>query len=266
MNTKLPVFEALGHSVSSTVNNLGFAFHVSWPWMLLRLPITIASALYFLTHPIDPQKAIRPDVLAIIVVEGAIALLIFASIAVNWHRYILRDEVPVGWQRLRLDGDVFRYFGNTLLIVLLGALLGITGVAPILIAALFSAISQTLGAIVAIPLFIAWGLFVIGTVFRWSVKLVAVALGRHDFGVADAWRVTAENHMRIVGLYVLVFLLSLLLAGAIGIVTYLLANNTNVAAVSVLVAVQLAINWISSIWNVTLLTSLYGYFVEKRDF
>jgi len=38
---------------------------------------------------------------------------------VNWHRYILLDEVPHGMERLRLDATVWRYVGNILLIALI---------------------------------------------------------------------------------------------------------------------------------------------------
>jgi hypothetical protein len=32
------------------------------------------------------------------------------------------------------------------------------------------------------------------------------------------------------------------------------------------IALQLVINWIATIFGVTMLTSLYGFFVEKREF
>jgi hypothetical protein len=43
---KLPVFAALGHAFKSTTDNIGFAFHISWPWMLLLLPLNVAVNLY----------------------------------------------------------------------------------------------------------------------------------------------------------------------------------------------------------------------------
>ena len=43
---KLPVFKALGHAIRSTTENMGFAFHISWPWMLLLLPFNAAVNLY----------------------------------------------------------------------------------------------------------------------------------------------------------------------------------------------------------------------------
>mgnify|MGYP001579831918 FL=1 len=35
---------------------------------------------------------------------------------------------------------------------------------------------------------------------------------------------------------------------------------------SVLLAIQVAVNWVATILGVTLLTSLYGFFVEGREF
>ena len=40
----------------------------------------------------------------------------------------------------------------------------------------------------------------------------------------------------------------------------------NVGLMAVLIALQLVVNWIIAIWGVTMLTSLYGYFAENRNF
>ena len=38
---KLPAFAAFGHASRSTTDNIGFAFHISWPWVLMLLPFRV---------------------------------------------------------------------------------------------------------------------------------------------------------------------------------------------------------------------------------
>jgi len=45
----LPVGAAFGHMLRSTTNNLGFAWQLSWPWILLIAPANILATLYGFT-------------------------------------------------------------------------------------------------------------------------------------------------------------------------------------------------------------------------
>ncbi len=266
----LPVTAALSHSIDSTFRNIKFAFHASWPWMLVLLPINIAGNIYVMNlglGPFDPTKPADPRFLLVTMLMALASMVAFASIAVNWHRYILKNEVPHGAERLRLDGLVARYFGNTLLIGLIVGLVAMAGAIPISLlfwvlstASIGSAI--TVGSVAGIVGF----LWVIGLSIRWSLKLVGVAMDRHDLGIADTWSASTGNHWRIVGLYVLVFLVLIVVGIVFGGFAYVLGRSESVAALSALITFQMAVNWVSTIWNITLLTSLYGFFIEERDF
>ena len=266
----LPVTAALSHSIDSTFRNIKFAFHASWPWMLVLLPINIAGNIYLVNLGLgefDPTKPADPRFLLVTLLMALASMVAFASIAVNWHRYILNNEVPHGAERLRLDGLVARYFGNTLLIGLMVGLVAMAGAIPISLlfwvlssASIGSAI--TVGSVASIVGF----LWVIGLSIRWSLKLVGVAMDRHDLGMADAWQKSVGNHWRIVGLYILVFLVLILLGSEFGGIAYVVGRTESIAGLSTLVTVQMAVNWVSTIWNITLLTSLYGFFIDGRDF
>ncbi|MBL8791523.1 MAG: hypothetical protein JNM45_13590, partial [Rhizobiales bacterium] len=173
----LPVTAAFGHVVRSTINNAGFAWKVSWPWMVVIIPINILAQLYGFT--IEPGKtgATGPS-LALGILIGLLTLFAFGSIAVSWHRYILLDEVPHGMARLRADNTVWRYFGNTLLIflILMAGFLPVGLIAGVLMAALGNA-----GAIISLPIYLAAIIFGVAAFYRLSVKLPAVALERSDF-------------------------------------------------------------------------------------
>ena len=53
---KLPVIAALGNAFRSTTDNIGFAFHISWPWMLLLLPLNVAVNLYLVINGLEDPK------------------------------------------------------------------------------------------------------------------------------------------------------------------------------------------------------------------
>ncbi len=266
----LPVTAALSHSIDSTFRNIKFAFHASWPWMLVLLPINIAGNIYLVNLGLgefNPTKPADPRFLVVTMLMALASMVAFASIAVNWHRYILVNEVPHGAERLRQDAMVARYLGNTLMIAFLSMAIGMGATLPagILFYIINSASTGLAIALVAVAAIVGF-LLMIGLSVRWSMKLVAVALERRDLGIADAWRASTGNHWRIVGLYILVFLVLILVGTVFGGVAYVLGRSESIAALSTLITVQMAVNWVSTIWNITLLTSLYGFFIEGRDF
>lgn len=258
----LPVTAAFGHVVRSTINNAGFAWRLSWPWMVAIIPLNIFAQLSGFS--MDPA-ATEPSgtALAIGLIVGLLTLFAFASIAVSWHRYILLDEVPQGLARLRADNTVWRYFGNTLLIFLI-LILGFLPVG-LLVGVLVAAL-QHAGALISIPIYVAAIIFGVSAFYRLSVKLPAIALERTDFTLKDAWAKTQGNTWQLFGL-ALLFVLTLI---GMGIVLFAIGYVLQLTGLSVALfltlAIQMMFNWLGTIAGVTLLTSLYGFFIENRDF
>jgi hypothetical protein len=270
----LPVINAFSHAFRSTINNIAFAFHASWPWMAVLLPVLVAGNLYLLARgPVNPGEF--PVALgAFGVLLGLIQGLAFASIAVNWHRYVLLDEMPVGAQRLRLDWPVWRYFGNIILISLIVGviMLPVGFVAAFVLGATaagggFAGPDDFAGMLkVGLPLLAIVATLSLAFFYRYGVKLPAIALERRDFGLGDAWRATRGNFLPMLGmgfLYVLIGLAIFLASWLLTLVTEKLGGNAG-AAISI--GAQLVMQWLSTVFGITLLTSLYGFFVENRDF
>ena len=262
--TTLPVIPALRHILQSTLRNLPFAFHVSWPWMAIMFPLQAAVTLYVTANfpsldpnNIDPKTAMQ--LLSVQVPAGIMSLIATSSVAVSWHRYILLDEVPVGWQRLRLDGPVLRYFGNA---ILLSVIIVALALIPALAIGLIGTATGGVATIALMPLLLAL-LVVIG--LRLSVKFPAVALEHKEFGFKSAWQATNSN--------TLPFFLLILTLVAVGVIVALVATvislpfgwiQSDFSAMAIL-AIQFVVNWVMMIFSVTVLTTLYGYFVEKRS-
>ena len=245
------------------MNNLAFAFHVSWPWMLVLLPIIIGTQIYALSHmPLSPTD-IPVGFLVVSIVAGLSQAIAFASIAVNWHRYVLLDEIPHGAQRLRIDTTVWRYFGNIILMVLILMACALPlGVLILILAYTMREASLFL----VIPFYIAAALAAFSASYRLSIKLPAIALGRRDFGFREAYSISAGNFWQMLGFGMLLVLVAIsvgLVSAGIGFVTGAMGGNPGLALG---VAIQLVAQWAMTILGITGLTSLYGYFVESRNF
>ena len=269
----LPVIKAINHAIKSTTDNIAFAFHISWPWIVMLMPLNIATNLYVVFNNLQPERGGQPDMAALgklftvslpLAVASSVA---YASIAVSWHRYILKDEVPQGWKRLRVDGLTWRYIGNFILIILLllACIMG-AGLALAILAFVINAIlGETATAIVLVPVMLGGYVFVFIAAYRLSVKLPAVALGRTDFSMSDAWGDTQGNNWRLLGLLGL-FLVCLVLVGLATLLATLVFQSLGTIGLSISIAIQVLVNWVATILGVTLLTSLYGFFVEGREF
>lgn len=259
---RLPAGTCISHAVASVRNNIAYAFRISWPWYAVMTPIVIVlSGLLSYATGGNPES--NPGVAFLInMAIAVITMLVFASIAVNWHRYILLDEVPQGGEIFRLDGKTWRYFGNLLLLSLIMLGVGFAVGLPLgFIGGLVGAIGTFLILIVLIVLPIV-GILAL----RLGVKLPAIALGRTDFFMRDAWAVTKENSLPVL----LIFLFEVLVAAGAGLALFFIAYAAGAISPALGVAIafvlQLVLNWVFTIFSITVLTSLYGFFVEHRDF
>ena len=123
---KLPVFATIAHVWRTAVPNLGTAFLVSWPWLLVLVPVS-----YYGNSLAEPADLIAgryfPELAATLLVALA-TLFAFSSIAIAWHRFLLKGEMAQGWSRLRVDAVVWIYFRDTLLIIAAVAVIVLPGV------------------------------------------------------------------------------------------------------------------------------------------
>jgi hypothetical protein len=254
---QLPVLATLKHAFESVWLNRMVALRMSWIWYII-----VALVLAFSTQltssrgtpsPEEPQAGFfLVDALTLLLV-----LLVNSSFAVHWHRYILLDEVPGMFDTFRLDGKVWRYFGNSLLIMLALIVPSIAIAIPfVFIAAVFAPQLAALGSAIGV-------IFVVSVGFlRLGLKLPAIALGVIDYRFTDAWRASAGNSARIAAIFLITLSIALLAAAIIA----GLSLSGSFIGVVLGFLLQLAVNWFLTFFMITLLTSLYGFFVQDRDF
>jgi hypothetical protein len=264
---RLPILAAVGHALRSTWNHLPFAWHVSWPWLAILFPLNLLIETFlpqFNPDATDPQAVARNAEASLgFLVYAVVSMLAFSSIAVSWHRYILQDEVPQGLARLRLDDVVWRYFGNTLLI-------GLTVVlAALPVTILLSLVSVLLGlddnGTTALTI-AATALVVIPLMYRLMVKLPAIAVGNTSINLSAALQLTRGNALQLCVGGVIILISGLLVGLGLGAIYGQLAGDLGGPGHFVAALAQQIVSWIVTIFSVTFLTSLYGFFVEGREF
>lgn len=197
---------ALGVNVKSSWDNAGLAVRMCWPWLVLFTAVELAARLapgFPLSMALQPAGGSDPVLVALLL---ALKLIAGSSIGVNWSRFLLLGEVASGWDRLRVDRPVWRFATNALLIwfacsgvILLGAI--VTFIA-LPVAVEFAGVGlppfprelplagglQNPWLLIIGASMLAGVLAGLPVVQRLSIKLVAVAMGREDYGLGDAWR------------------------------------------------------------------------------
>ena len=252
---KLPAFQTIKHAMKAVVQFRNTGARIGLPWVLVLAGISLLDR-FFSAAP-DPADGaanlMLPGPMEFVV--AAFSLVIFSSIAVNWHRYILLDEITAPEKIFRLDRPVWSYAGRTLLIML------ITLVPMLVLSTIFLRTLPGLSLILVIPFFVA-GIYIM----RMSVALPAIALDRKDFGITAALQVTQGNNLQFAALLALNGLILFATFLSLGIVLSIV-GNVNVTAAKILALVlSVPVNLFLSLFSVSLLSSLYGFFVEQRKF
>ncbi len=245
---KLSPFKAVSHAFTSVMTYRAEALRIGMFW----IPVLFALGLIRLAVGEPDPAAMRLDGPAFVqLASTVVSFIAFSSMAVSWHRYILRDERAAPW---RLDGLALRYAGNSVLIVAMAAI-------PVLVIAVIGSLVPVL-AILLVPASLAAGTAITAL----SIKLPAVALGRNDFGFGQAWAVAKGNLWPILG----VFLLNAAVVFGALLVILLVASSINslnpLAGKILLLVIDPVATLFISLFNASIFTSLYGFFVERRDF
>ena len=248
MRTLSPV-KAISHALRSVVSYPSVALRIGMFWIPLLFALGLVGQ--WIGAP-DPQ-ATQPGLPHLFqLVSAVVGIIAVSSMAVSWHRFILRDELG---SPSRLDGHVWRYAGNFLLIMLMVAV-------PLAVILVALAYLPQAAAVIMIPA----GLLAGATLYRLSIKLPAVALGNAASTFRDIWRATEGSFWPLLGVFLLntVLLLAtiLLLLAVISGLNMISPVLGEVIGLILSAAIQL----FYTLFNASVFTSLYGFFVERRDF
>jgi hypothetical protein len=207
--SKLPLWRTIGQAYAMWASRSGDLVRCCWLWMLVMAPIM--GIWHWLETPrlIEMLESVRarerfsdPNPMLSLAMQIAASLVMLpalTSVAVAWHRLLLREEHPDA-AYLRFDGVVVGY-------AVLAFLIGLITLGPGYVSALLqiatgtSATMQDSGAVAVqsvAGLVTLVGFFI---VTRLSLALPARALGRHDVTLGTAWAVTKHNTWRMAWAY-----------------------------------------------------------------
>jgi hypothetical protein len=259
-------FQLFLHSLRMIFGNFGAAVRVTIPvlvfsaviyiWMFAQFGTTFVGATWDAS---DPQRAFSqiPDGFALFVVIFAVgATITFLWTATAWHRFILLEETPGSTGPRWNGGAIWRYFKAGFILVLLMfaatlALSIITTIVAIILAKL-SIPPMLIGLLFSFLMFVPLVLIF----YRLSPILPSAAVGT-GLKMSEAWDATRGAGWSLIVLAVV----SVLAAMAISIPGEILLSAAPVLGV----IWQIGVQWISSLFGISILTTIYGVYVEKRD-
>jgi hypothetical protein len=178
------------------LHNLGQLVRITWLWLLLMIPVYAAThwlVSYIWALP-GMQTAPRWVDMILISLPTVVEMPFLASIAVAWHRLVLRQERVSALGYLRLDGSVWLYvlYSLGLLVVSSALLLSALVVAEPSLHAQFDLASFLIIALL-IVLAAAAAILVVP---RLSLVLPAIAVGER-LSLWHAWIATRDNTLRL---------------------------------------------------------------------
>jgi hypothetical protein len=268
--SKLPLWRTIGQAYALWGENLPDLVRVCWLWMLLMAPVFAFFTWWQAPHLMEIMQAARtgqpfvdPNPLLTMltqIVGQVVALPALASIAVAWHRLLLKDEHHRAGVYLRLDGIVAGY-------AVLAFWVGLITLAPGYVSMMFQIVTGT-SATARDPLasgvqFLA-GVGSITAFFvmaRLSLALPGKALGRDDITFGAAWRVSKGNSWRMLWAYFFCILPLTVFGGAMS--YWLFQPDHDRAALTLVSLVSSLLRIPLGMISVGMLSLSYRHFFER---
>ncbi len=90
---KLPAFQTIKHALKAVFQFRNAGMRIGLPWVLVLAVVSVLDRSFSVApDPANgPANMMLPSSMELVI--AAFSLVIFSSIAVNWHRYILLDEI-----------------------------------------------------------------------------------------------------------------------------------------------------------------------------
>lgn len=255
------------HSLRMIFDNLVAALKVSAVLYIIQF---VAVSYFMLTYgeimqalvrfSQDPDPAKVPPVIPAgfagsMILTGVIFLVTSLWIAVMWHRYILRNETTSALVPKFHPGEIMAYFGKT---VQLGLIMLVVYTGTLLVAGLvLGIIAQVVGLTNLDIVFRAvLGTSILYFSYRLSAVLPGAALSK-PVTFKEAWAKTGPASGVILGLAIIIVIFTQLVQ------IPSMLNPDPASAINI--AYEFVLGWIVMLLGVSILTTLYGIYIEGRE-
>ncbi|MFP7569374.1 hypothetical protein ACGKZZ_01235 [Marivita sp. S2033] len=240
------------HSFNLVMTNLDQALRLSLVLYLVQSAYTIYSYLNppELTEVEGTQiPTMSPETVLPTIVLGLLAVIASLWIAVAWHRFALMGEQVRGWVPRFHGSEILSYLGRSILIGFL-IVFGVI-IVSVPVGLLSAGLPALLGLLTLFLVGFAAYLF-----FRLGIMLPAAALG-NKLRLGEAWAATKGQSATIL-------VLALIVVGASIVIQLPSWFNDDPSSIINLVY-ALVMNWIATMIGISVLTTLYGHYVEGRS-
>ena len=248
--------EIFVHAVRMVLNNLATAARISAVLMAVQLGVVILLGASFILSGEDMTERMMQGTYPWFGAFLSFVVIIVTGlwIAVAWHRFILREEVPTGPVPPFNGGAIAAYFvaGIIFALVLIAVAIPFAILAGIVMAPVLMAGGSEPGLLAGLVMAAIIYLPVSWVGYRISPILPSAALGER-MALKDAWYATGTSGAGFVVLTLVSVAAGLLiglpqsvLPGALALVWGFLAN------------------WAMMLVGASILTTIYGHYVERR--
>jgi hypothetical protein len=240
------------HALRQVMNNLPAALRVSGALYLVQAVIGLLLGAQMMGAGMGGEMAMRGAAGGLL--GGLISLAAGVWIAVAWHRYVLLSEEPTAVLPPFMGDKMGAYFLKALLIgialLVMAMILGM--IAGLIATPLFSMGAGVIGLLV-ISLVVQVPLIFLG--LRLAAALPGAAIGV-DHGFLAGWEATKDDWVSILQLAV-IMALAMWVVNLLGFFVF--------GRIPVLAQLwQLVIGWPVMMVGLSILTTLYGHYVQKR--
>lgn len=186
------------------------------------------------------------------IITTLLLAVVYVWLAVTWHRYILLNEQPSGQLPTFHRSEILAYAGNAILLVLI--MIAFSIVVGLVLSPLL--LLGVVGAIIMPIVFLSLALIVD---YRLGLVLPSRAIGqRLTFG--ESWAATKGQS----GTILVLAIVSAVAAVVLSIPGMVLAFLPGIGGILSLIW-QIATGWVTLVVGVSILTTLYGVYIEKRS-
>ena len=257
----------LKHSFGMIERNFSAAMRISLVLMIISLAVQIGLTFWVTVNAVELMQSNSMVFFVVQQLPALLSLVFGAWMAVAWHRFILLNERPASWMPAFHGNNILMYvlWIIVLMVIYILLLLPIIALVIALVQPSMDAgANPSAGAIllsgILIPLVF---LLAVVVMTRLSPVLVSRALGE-KLGLRQAWRLTQGSSKPILAMFGigLIFMFAFMVVMMIFVT---LASGSTMLMIVAVAPMYLILTWLSGMLSVSVMTTIYGVYVEKRE-